>query len=136
MKRVYRSRFGWEIFVPAALLLAAVFVLLLTKPVAWLGLAIVGLTFAWMIHLFLNTHYTIEENRVTIVCGFLYRKEINIQSINSIRESRSILSAPAPSLDRLEIRYGKHQRVLVSPRDKAGFVSALRTINGQIAATP
>jgi hypothetical protein len=42
------------------------------------------------------------------------------------------LSAPAPSLRRLEIKYNQWDSVLVSPRDQAGFYQCLMTINPNI----
>jgi hypothetical protein len=132
MKTVFPSRFGWEIFLPASFVLTAVTVLLLDQPAAWLGLVIVGLTFAWMLHMFLTTRYTIENGMLTITCGFLYHKKIDLQTLTSIRETNNILSSPAPSLDRLELTWGKHQNVMVSPKDKPAFIAALQSANPKI----
>jgi hypothetical protein len=36
-----------------------------------------------------------------------------------------VLSSPALSLNRLEIRYGNGKRMLLSPQDAAGFLKAI-----------
>jgi len=129
MKTVYRSKFGWELFLPIAGVLMALSVLISLQDNAWPGLAIVLLSFGFILHLFLNTHYTIENNQLTIVCGFIYRKQLDIAAITGISASNNILSSPATSLDRLEIVWGKHQKVLVSPKNKTEFLSHLQSIN-------
>ena len=53
--------------------------------------------------------------------------EIEIQDITP---SRNILSAPALSLDRLKIRFGKRAFILVSPEDKDGFLRAVKEAQG------
>jgi hypothetical protein len=74
----------------------------------------------------------VHDNRLIIRCGFLYRKEVDIQSIQRIKETGNPLSSPAISLDRLEIRYGKSGWVLVSPKGKKGFIAALKSLNSAI----
>jgi len=91
---------------------------------------IVALLFiAW---LFAQTDYRIDGRDLVIRSAFL-RWRIPIDDIQSITPTRNPLSSPALSLDRLEIR---HRRgvMLVSPADKAGFIAALRAVNGGIAA--
>jgi hypothetical protein len=55
----------------------------------------------------------------------MIRRRIPLASITALRPTRSPWSAPALSLDRLEVVHGTGS-VLVSPRDKAGFVQAIR----------
>ena len=72
----------------------------------------------------LSTSYRVDENELVIRAGpFSWR--IERASISNIARSRSVLSAPALSLDRLEITYGNGQSILVSPQDKDGFIKAL-----------
>ena len=55
-------------------------------------------------------------------------------SIAGVRPTRSALSSPALSLDRLRIDHGAGGRrtVLVSPADRAGFVQALQLPPGVV----
>ena len=63
-----------------------------------------------------------------MVCGFLPSR-FDVKNAVSVRPTRSILSAPAASLDRLEVKFKKGQPLVVSPRDKQGFVAALKAVN-------
>ena len=58
-------------------------------------------------------------------CG-PFRTRIALDQIRSVKPSRSLASSPALSLDRLAIAYGRFGTVLVSPKDQAGFIAALR----------
>jgi membrane protein YdbS with pleckstrin-like domain len=71
-----------------------------------------------------RTHYTVDNNTLRIVSG-PFRWTVLINQISSVSASKSPLSAPALSLDRLEIRYGKRRRIVVSPADRKGFLSAI-----------
>ena len=79
---------------------------------------------AFVLSLLLRTHYTVDRNNLRIVSGPIVRN-IDIDQITSVSPSRSLLSSPALSLDRLLIRYGKRRRIIVSPADKQGFLRAI-----------
>jgi len=87
------------------------------------GIGVLLLTVILFIWLLRSTYYEISGDTLRIVSG-PYRVRIPIEMIESIEPTRSPLSSPALSLDRLRIRYGKKQ-VLVSPADKRGFLRAL-----------
>ena len=72
----------------------------------------------------LRTHYTVSNDKVRIVSGpFVWT--IAISEITEIEESRSALSSPALSLDRLRVAYKPDKYILVSPLDKLGFLKAI-----------
>lgn len=71
-----------------------------------------------------STRYEVTGREV-IVRSPPFRWRIEIESIESIRPSRSLVSSPALSLDRLEIRYSGDRRMLISPRDREGFLEAV-----------
>lgn len=92
-------------------------------PAVMAGVVVLFLTvilFTWLLR---GTYYEVSGDTLRVVSG-PYRVRIPIDSIDSIEPTRSPLSSPALSLDRLRIRYGKKQ-VLVSPADKRGFLRAL-----------
>jgi len=93
---------------------------LVTTGMILLAIAVVGL----MIGLLLGTHYTVDRGIVRIVSG-PFRWKVPVDQITSVQASRSPLSSPALSLDRLLIRYGKNRRIMISPADKAGFLQAI-----------
>ena len=59
----------------------------------------------------------------------LFRWKIPVDSIVSVKPSRSWMSAPALSLDRLEIQH-KRGTVLISPRDAEDFLRELEQARG------
>ncbi|MDJ0655391.1 MAG: PH domain-containing protein [Xanthomonadales bacterium] len=77
-----------------------------------------------------STHYRIDEGTLHIRSGPM-SWTIKRDSITSITPSRSLVSSPALSLDRLEIRYGKGRSILVSPENKEAFVAALNAPAGE-----
>ena len=74
--------------------------------------------------LLLPCRYTLAGDHLHIRCG-LVRQRIAYRDITGIAPSRSILSAPALSLDRIQIDYGA-RRILISPRERQRFVDELR----------
>lgn len=93
---------------PAVVLLVGIEVLVLTLIVATVR----------------STRYEVTDREV-IAHAPPFRWRIAIESIESIRPSRSPASSPALSLDRLEIRYGGGRTLLVSPKDREGFLAAV-----------
>ena len=83
------------------------------------ALAIVALLGSMLV----GTHYTIDGNSLRVACG-PFRWMVPIDAIESVESTRSPLSSPALSLDRLQIQYGK-RRIMVSPADRAGFLKAI-----------
>ena len=79
---------------------------------------------ALMIWLMIGTHYTVDRKTLRIVSG-PFRWKVPIDQITSVESTRSLLSSPALSLDRIRIRYGKKRRIMISPADKAGFLKAI-----------
>ena len=71
-----------------------------------------------------RTYYVIDQRLLRITCGVFFWS-IPLKDIHSVEPSRSPLSSPALSLDRLRVRYGNGKSILVSPADKVRFVKAL-----------
>lgn len=72
--------------------------------------------------------YTLEADHLLIRCG-LIRQRIVYSDITDITASGSVLSAPALSLKRVKVAYGRAgytSSQLVSPRDREVFMQALR----------
>lgn len=97
----------------------AMVALLLAVP----GLFVLGLP-VWLL---LSTQYTITNDTLNIRSGPV-NVDVDIQSITSITPTRSTVSSPALSLDRLEIRYGDDKKILVSPKDKDGFIKRIDAV--------
>lgn len=64
--------------------------------------------------------------------GFFIHKRINLELVKMIAETNSIIGSPAASLDRLEIIYDNFNSILISPKDKYGFIDHATSVNPQI----
>ena len=82
------------------------------------------LAIALIVSLMLATYYVVDRGTLIIRSG-PFRFKVPVNQIKSVRATRSLLSSPAMSLDRLLIRYGKKRRIMVSPEDKTGFLKAI-----------
>ena len=88
------------------------------------GLLVASAFFAGAWYCIATTHYTIEREQLIVAWG-PFRSRVPLRTIHTLRATRSILSAPANSLDRMEVQ-STGGRVVISPRDKRGFVAAIR----------
>jgi len=90
-------------------------------PLIWL---VPALLTAAILPLLLWTDYEVTASDLRIRCGF-FRTTVPLDALLAVRPSRSPLSSPALSLDRLDVQHrGGH--VLISPRDREGFIAELR----------
>ncbi|HTE26028.1 PH domain-containing protein [Flavitalea sp.] len=128
----FKSKIGPELAIPVAVLLFAG-LMLSSASKNWIGVLIIFLVMIFVLHVFLTTYYEINGNILKIKCGFLIDKEVNIDDIVSIKETFNPLSAPATSLDRLEIKLRGKDSILVSPKDKREFINELVKIKPGIA---
>ena len=96
-----------------------------------LFLAVVVL-FGFISHMFFNTTYKIENEKLYIKCGFIKYRPVNIGVMKKVSKSSNIISSPAASFDRIEIRYGKFEELIISPKHKTKFVEDLQKINPEI----
>jgi hypothetical protein len=78
--------------------------------ISWLGLIVLSLITIFIIYIFSTTFYEIEDCRLFIRSGWTRPIEIKIHSIVKISETNNMLSAPATSLDRLEIEYDNRKK--------------------------
>ncbi|WP_460674913.1 PH domain-containing protein [Larkinella ripae] len=123
MKR-YSSRIGLELAVPLLGLLVGLGSVMIYKGL-WAGSGIILVVSLLIVHLFMTTHYRIDRNILKIQSGFLVHQDISIESIKRISETNNPISSPALSLDRIEILYNRFDSVLISPKDKTGFIADL-----------
>ena len=132
MKIVFRSKIGLELVIPIVLIFGVVLFFTINQNPSWSGIIIQILVFAFVVHLFSTTKYTIENENLKIKCGFIVNKTIDIQTIKKISETNNPLSSPATSLDRLEIFYGKYNSVIISPKLKKEFIEAIVSLNSSV----
>lgn len=69
--------------------------------------------------------YQINDDEIIVRQGWL-RWRMRLERIQVLKATRQMWSAPALSLDRIEIRTDRGLWLMVSPADKAAFVAAIR----------
>ena len=88
--------------------------------------------FGLIVHMFFNTTYKIEKEKLHIRCGFFKYRPVNIREMKKVSTSSNVISSPAASFDRIEITYGKFEELIISPKYKTKFVEDLQKINPKI----
>ncbi|MEM1407172.1 MAG: PH domain-containing protein [Bacteroidota bacterium] len=137
----FKSKVGYEILIPTLLLLIVIMLLPIINgaPLAAIitMVVIILVIAAFILHLFFQTSYFINErDELLIKAGSIFKSPVNISTIESVTKTRSPTSSPAPSMDRLKLTFGKSDPVIISPKDKIGFVRELRKINPSIKSKP
>ena len=86
----------------------------------------------WLVR---STFYVLDDQQLAVRSG-PFRWSIPISKIKSVRRTRSMLSGPALSLDRVQIRYGRFGifgMVLISPENRDQFLADLENRRSRIA---
>jgi hypothetical protein len=78
--------------------------------------------------------YVIEGRTVSVQLGLIGWEytAFSVDDVQSVRPTHNPLASPALSLDRLNVDLRSRGTVLISPKDKAGFLNAIRTLNPQL----
>lgn len=103
---------------------------------SWIAVFLAVVLFAFVTYVFLSTKYVITDDILNIKCGFLINEKVRIMDIVKIVPDKSILSAPAASLDRIGIYVVKQRTpIVISPKNKKQFIEDLKSINPNIIST-
>lgn len=130
MKKIYKSKIAYAIFLPVFILLGGIGVLMIINKI-WFGFFFSLLLMIAISYMLSTTLYIVINNALKVKYSFFYTKTIDITTIKSIRETNNSMASPAASLDRLEIRF-KNDSILISPKNKSGFINQLLEINPSI----
>lgn len=128
----YSSKIGIEIILIAYLPFISLFYFVYSE-FNLIGTIVIVVLFVFITYLLLSTVYTINNNskKLVVKSGYFYRK-IDIEHIKTIKKSKSWISSPALSIDRIEISYNKYDSVLISPKNREQFIQELQQINPNI----
>lgn len=85
-------------------------------------LLFINLFFAY---LWFGTYYIFRDSYLYVRCG-PFRGRICYDKIIELKESHNPSSAAACSLNRIEIRYGKYDTALVSPKQRNEFINEIK----------
>jgi hypothetical protein len=132
MTRHYSKIDWWLVFLLLLALFYAVSYVVLpllrgNQHVAWWGAGFFFLIAVLIGFMSWPLYYDISEGLLTIRMGIV-RWRIHLDSIQTAVPTRAPWKAPALSLDRIQINYRKGWKkvsVLVSPKDKEGFLNDL-----------
>lgn len=89
-----------------------------------ISVAVLLATAALILWIMYGTRYLVDQGVLTIYCG-PFRKRLRVSEIESVEATRSPLSSPALSLDRLRITYAGGKKIMVSPEDPDRFRNAI-----------
>lgn len=130
----FSTEVSWKILGPVLLIFSIVMFLIYqsgaeTKEI----LAFLFGALAVVFYLIYGIRYEIADNYMLKVrAGVFYNINVPIEHIHTIEKTNSILSAPASSLDRIEIKYNKYDSVVISPKHRDFFIQELIKINPNI----
>lgn len=136
MIKTYPAKVSYTLLGILSLLLFAPLVMDLSESEA--DSSLIGMTlfilpvYGFVLFTFLRTRYTINGDTLHIQCGFFTYSPIPIRNIREVTRTRSILSSPAPSFDRIEVKYDKFNSLILSPKNKKEFVAELQKCNPNI----
>lgn len=130
-QHLYHSKRGWFIYIPLILFLGFEALFLITGEFIPAIVLFLVIAFGFL-PAFFNTYYLIKDDKLKIRSGYFFNTEIQISEIRRIETTRTLLSSPALSLDRLEVHYNKYDTVVISPEDKQEFVKQLQRLNPSI----
>jgi hypothetical protein len=77
-----------------------------------------------------STRYVVTDTSLLVTCG-VGKVTVPLADITSVRRTATVLSAPALSLDRLEVQHAGGA-VVISPADRERFVAALTARNPRV----
>ncbi|MBB6454159.1 hypothetical protein HNQ94_002610 [Salirhabdus euzebyi] len=96
-----------------------------------LGYIIAALIIGLLLWIWFGTGYMVEEGFIKVQFG-PFRSAVRIEEIKKISKIKSPFTAPALSVDRLEILYGKYKVMNISPKNVNEFIRLLVTENPHI----
>lgn len=128
--RVFRSKI--DTWLGLVILVSVLVCLAITMGMA-LIMSLSGRLFSMMVlamgvvlplWILLGTRYLVSQDSLVIKSG-PFRWHIPISAITRVRKTKNPISSPALSLDRLQIQYQPGKSIMVSPKDKQAFLSAI-----------
>ena len=80
----------------------------------------------------LSIRYTITEEGKLRVRALLFKQEYDLQKLDSITPTRSLLKSPAGSLRRLRLDFGVGKPLIISPAAQNYFIEEVLRINPKV----
>jgi membrane protein YdbS with pleckstrin-like domain len=96
----------------------------------WVALSVLAIVVIALI----PTKYVIEGRTISIQCGLMAWEftAFPVEDVQSVRPTHNPLASPALSLDRLKVQLASRRSILISPKDKAGFLRAVAALDPRL----
>lgn len=95
---------------------------------SWVAVVALAVTAMVVGTIWFGTVYEIRGRFLEIRIGPVRMPARDLASLRRVRRSRSLVAAPANSLDRLELEFGEGETLLVSPHRESLFLDELRAL--------
>ena len=82
----------------------------------------------FMIDSCIRNYVDLKENSLEVRVS-VFSETVSYSAISFIKETNSVWASLSTSLDRLQIRYGSYDDVLIAVKDKEGFLSEMQRLN-------
>lgn len=130
--KVYRSKIGWEIWIPALLIVwSTAFPILQATPKY--GLIVPCVITAALALVIMSTRYTISDTTLRIRSALIIDAKVDIRNIQRIRKTLNPISSPAAALiGRIQVYCTDGSSIIISPVRKKEFLDDLLKVNGSI----
>ncbi|MDR2599133.1 MAG: PH domain-containing protein [Oscillospiraceae bacterium] len=90
-----------------------------------IGIVFLIVTASFIFPIYLNTHYTLEDDTLRIRSGYCINKRIPYKDITMIYETKNPSASAGLSFDRISVNCSKGEW-LISPRNKQEFIRLLQ----------
>ncbi|MCC9296738.1 PH domain-containing protein [Clostridium sp. WLY-B-L2] len=128
----FNSKIGWWFHITVVLFtiitLWLFYLYIINKIGSLAFILFISLLILFILPRYFLTYYVFEDSYLYIRSGLILNIKINYGDIISFKESNNIISSPALSMDRLEIKYYKNSfcdSILISPDKKQEFIDVL-----------
>lgn len=136
MRTIFKSKVDFFLILGFLLLTLSPVVPVLIVSFSWVVIDIVILIIILIFIPIYSTRYTVSNNILSVKCWFIMNEKFDINKIVLISVTRTMLAAPAASLDRLAIHFERQTMpLIISPRHKQQFIQLLIEINPNIRYT-
>jgi len=128
MKQTFYSRVGAFVIITNILALFIVWLPLILKGIYEVQIIVISAIVSFfLLSMTFGIKYVVDGGKLKIYTLF-FHTDIDIKCITRMERSRSLLSAPAASLNRLALYYGKGNVTYISPRRQDEFIALLNAV--------
>lgn len=128
----YKSKIDIGLILIVFCIIAISSVPMFVPEIVWLGIVIDLTVILIFLNIIYGTAYIIEEDMLTIRSGIFINKTIDIHDIVEVNKTKDMQSSPALSLDRIRLKLKNKETVMISPKDRDGFINEICSINNKV----